>query len=167
MSLISHSFEQACCQVFNVTNATLATAKVDENVVSLLNSVSSFLFVFIVCCCYCCLYLLGVKTIPPPLVCPLPLPSPLYPPWDPVSSRGSPAFHSPSPDNGCVQTGLGERSHSRGVAAHSLLFGKQVYIHIFTPYCVVVVVVYSVRDTGSRILPNFKTNFRICHFPSK
>ena len=133
VSLISHSFQQACCQVFNVTDSTLATAEVDSNAVSLLNSVSSYypelLFVVIV------VYIVGVETTSPPLVCPLPLPVPLYPSRDPVSSRGAPAFHSPSRDNGCLQAGLDQRSHSRGVTTHPLLSGKPVYIHIFTPCC--------------------------------
>ena len=39
MSLLSHSFQQACCQVFN-NNSTLATAKMDKNVLSTLNKVT-------------------------------------------------------------------------------------------------------------------------------
>ena len=39
VSLLSHSFYQACCQVFN-DNSTLATVKMDKNALSALNKVS-------------------------------------------------------------------------------------------------------------------------------
>ena len=106
VSLLSHSFYQACCQVFN-DNSTLATVKMDKNALSALNKVShSFYLLFLLLLLLLLSLTAGPETVPVPHVCPLPVPPLLPPPLNTLPGGGSGHLLSASPPGGPGNSGM-------------------------------------------------------------